>query len=521
MVPHPAPPCDNSFDPNVDLVCERSVSPGIPPETPRTEAAYGYDGLQEQISSQLGNDYPPKHAFLETGDNPGIHYQVGEDRGYMSHPRAGSTPSSSPPLMTRRHSHQPSIGVYDQEGAWSGRQETHDTAFGISQSTGAPHEGVSRTTVRSEGMEHTVGDSPPFLPSPIDTRGQYTHTTGRSRRSRGRPTLVDPKSNRGVYRTWSRSMDARRISINHGRRPTSLAQVDNTQALPRNCASRSSGRPHQDQIAHGRDSMALHVPYPDDNRLNPQILTDHTFPMRGRSGGRSDIIKLAETLDTHNSGASRGGQYQGGLAESSRMAQHSRSEREARGVADLAPKKTLRMRPPGRNYGGHQQGFATQLPMVSPPLLGSVQRIKIVQTRYSSANRQGDWIQQPSIEFGWFKLSDAANPNYTGIPALHDQAFNHEGVGGAILCRLNFCGNEIGRSKIMTTNQRSTPEPTTKKKLASEVAKLVERCIGGIKAQPGYSNVTFENVMLTRLHHVSKSSWQPELWYEVAAPGHN
>lgn len=276
-------------------------------------------------------------------------------------------------------------------------------------------------------------------------------------------------------------MDARRTKINHGQRSADLAQVHGTPVLPRNRASRSGGRPYHDQIAHRRDSLALQMPYPDDNRLNPQILAGHTFPIRGLSGGTSDIIKLAENLNTRDSGTSRGGRYQGDLAESSRTAQHFRSEREVRGVADLAPTDNLRRLPCGGNYGGYQQGFATELPMVTPPPHGPRQRIMIVQTRYSSANRQSDWIQQPSIEFGWLKLSDAANPNYTGIPALHDQAFNHEGVGGAILCRLHFRGNEIGRSKIMTVNQKSTPEPTTKKKLASEVAKLVERCIEGIR----------------------------------------
>ena len=44
------------------------------------------------------------------------------------------------------------------------------------------------------------------------------------------------------------------------------------------------------------------------------------------------------------------------------------------------------------------------------------------------------------------------------------------------------CGWLDNRSfQIMTVNQKSTPEPTTKKKLASEVAKLVERCIEGIR----------------------------------------
>jgi len=116
-------------------------------------------------------------------------------------------------------------------------------------------------------------------------------------------------------------------------------------------------------------------------------------------------------------------------------------------------------------------------------------------------------------------LTDAADPKYIGTPDQNDRVLNYGGVGGAVSCRLNFSGREIAKSKISTTNYKDVPEPITKKKLASEVAKLVERHIETIRAQVDCSDITFETLVLTKICHVSKASWQPDLWYEVPGPG--
>ena len=74
--------------------------------------------------------------------------------------------------------------------------------------------------------------------------------------------------------------------------------------------------------------------------------------------------------------------------------------------------------------------------------------------------------------------------------------------------------------------------------LAFKIAKFVERNIEVIgvgvavtfigpvltstfQAQEGCRNVTFESIVLRKLHHVSKASWQPEIWYEFATAGRN
>lgn len=158
------------------------------------------------------------------------------------------------------------IDVRDQESARNNHEKNRNTTFGTLQSTAAPHEGVYRTAMPSEGVEHTMGDSPSLLPSPIE-RGQYVRTAGRSRRSRGQAVLVNPESNYGVYQARNRSVGAHRIPINHDRGPKDPVQVYGTPALPRNRASRLGGGPHQGQTTHGRDAPALHMLCTDDNRL--------------------------------------------------------------------------------------------------------------------------------------------------------------------------------------------------------------------------------------------------------------
>ena len=119
-------------------------------------------------------------------------------------------------------------------------------------------------------------------------------------------------------------------------------------------------------------------------------MADHAFPMRGRSGGTPDIIKLAEHLNAHDSGTSRGERCQGDLAESFRhiaTVQHLRSGRRAREVANLAPAETPRRRPRGGSSGGYQQGFATQV--------GS--RIQILGLGLNLGSYSSRWLLIPLI----------------------------------------------------------------------------------------------------------------------------
>jgi len=254
--------------------------------------------------------------------------------------------------------------------------------------------------------------------------------------------------------------------------------------------------------------------------------------LAGPSGKRFDALEYASFRGLHSHG-NTGVEDEGrlielppdlrfdGLPSQPTGVQHRRSTGEAKrttgsGGAALTPRRTR-----GREPGGSRDGFTAVKPPVVPAVThGSTHVALIPQIQYTCI-RQDGWIKQPPIKFGGVKLTDAADPGYLGIRNCDDKVLNYEGVGSSISCRLNFPGKKIGSLKILTTNHKNIREPITKKKLASEVAKLVKRRIEMIRAEPGCHDIAFENVVLTRLIHVSRASWQPELWYEIPAPDFN
>jgi len=115
-------------------------------------------------------------------------------------------------------------------------------------------------------------------------------------------------------------------------------------------------------------------------------------------------------------------------------------------------------------------------------------------------------------------LTDAEDPEYLGIPGYNNEVLNYEGVGSSISARLIFYKGEIGNRKILTTNHKRDRRHITKK-LAFEIAKFVRRYVDQIRVETGRHDIAFENIVLTRLFHVSKASWQPELWHGVPGRG--
>ena len=77
--------------------------------------------------------------------------------------------------------------------------------------------------------------------------------------------------------------------------------------------------------------------------------------------------------------------------------------------------------------------------MVTAVPYGSSHYTVIQQTLYECRARQDGWIRQPPIEFGWIKLTHAANPKYLDTPGHDDKVLKYEGVGSSITCRLNVC----------------------------------------------------------------------------------
>jgi len=150
---------------------------------------------------------------------------------------------------------------------------------------------------------------------------------------------------------------------------------------------------------------------------------------------------------------------------------------------------------------------------------GLTHLVEVPQTLYQPSTRQGFWVPCVPVEFWGIKLTDALNPAYAGLQGATDEVLDYMGVGTSISCRLNlFSGRVVGTSKILTRDMSENRQPITKKKLTFEVARFVQRYVDDIKDEPGYADVTFENLVLMRLIHVSKASWQPVLYYEAPVP---
>jgi hypothetical protein len=89
------------------------------------------------------------------------------------------------------------------------------------------------------------------------------------------------------------------------------------------------------------------------------------------------------------------------------------------------------------NTGVETERKFPQDPVIPTITRGSGKFKMIIQTPYTSGVRQDDWIRQPPIDFRWLHLTDAENPEHTGIPGHNDKVFDYEDVGSSILCRLN------------------------------------------------------------------------------------
>lgn len=146
-----------------------------------------------------------------------------------------------------------------------------------------------------------------------------------------------------------------------------------------------------------------------------------------------------------------------------------------------------------------------------PPI---THRIKINQPRYVSENSQNNWTPQISVDFSvngqpGVRLTDALDPHFPGPDRRDDKMFQYSGAGSSISCRIHFPGYPPQSSQITTADHRKDHNPKTRKKLAFEVAKRIKRYVEELKV-----GVRPEGIVLTQLVHVSKASWQPEIWYE-------
>jgi len=134
------------------------------------------------------------------------------------------------------------------------------------------------------------------------------------------------------------------------------------------------------------------------------------------------------------------------------------------------------------------------------------------------------WQKLPDIVFkvggvDGIRLTEAMNLYFNG-PDDRDQLMFTDGkFGSSFSCRIRF--EEYPASKearpISTWNYKEPKTRITKKKLAEYAAKRINTYLQEL-ADAGIPYPTpSEDMVLTKLIHVSKASFQPEIRYEITS----
>jgi len=134
---------------------------------------------------------------------------------------------------------------------------------------------------------------------------------------------------------------------------------------------------------------------------------------------------------------------------------------------------------------------------------------------------------EPSINFYMSKpdelempLRDALHGRFAKVVGSDELAFQQR--DHSISVRLNWPGYQPWSRQIPTRDFRNPPGPITRSKLAKIVAKSVARFIAEHQGRPmeedgdpnwavGDHKIEVNDLVLMRLDHVSKGSWQPQL----------
>ncbi|KAF9785699.1 hypothetical protein BJ322DRAFT_1210340 [Thelephora terrestris] len=186
-----------------------------------------------------------------------------------------------------------------------------------------------------------------------------------------------------------------------------------------------------------------------------------------------------------------------------RIETHSRATRatttRSRSISRLA-RANVSPRPP--NY--HQANVTHHT---------ALRRRLLEQVPYVPVRKQGDFTPAEPVSFSMngipgISVAQAIAEEFTGLDDRDECISSFE--GSKILCRVELAGHDLYTSKVNTRRHVAGWTPIFRCKLAKEIGKrmreYVEQVMGG--------GLDLERVYLTRLIHVSKGSWQPELFYE-------
>lgn len=143
----------------------------------------------------------------------------------------------------------------------------------------------------------------------------------------------------------------------------------------------------------------------------------------------------------------------------------------------------------------------------------------VPQVEYKDRKPRGKWVKLPDIDFrvkgkDGINLIDAKNERFDGPDDRDDLMFMDGNVGSSISCRMIFEGYQASGNtrQIVTTNHKNERSRITRKRLAQDVARHVEAYLEELKAAGTPYPVQLEDIFLTKLTHVSRASWQPQIW---------
>ncbi|KAF9778395.1 hypothetical protein BJ322DRAFT_496195 [Thelephora terrestris] len=198
-------------------------------------------------------------------------------------------------------------------------------------------------------------------------------------------------------------------------------------------------------------------------------------------------------------------------------------------VAPCNPKKRKRQDSQDKPRKGkhsrsqhHDQQIGRSIPSTpsSPPGPSELRIVR--QKNYEVACKQ-KWDKLPDIVFtvggvDGMKLTQAMDAYFPGPDDRDLPMFTDGKVGSSISCRINFEGpyKASGEAKqITTSNYKREKGRITKKRLADYTAKRIKAYLEELRVAGTPYPICFEDMILTRLIHVSKGSFQPEIRYQI------
>jgi len=171
------------------------------------------------------------------------------------------------------------------------------------------------------------------------------------------------------------------------------------------------------------------------------------------------------------------------------------------------------------NYDGDRDTIASVIPTFH--IRRSLDRL-VPQRRY--ANNRGsrsvrNFTPEAPILFDTysgpgFPMKDALHRNFKALIGREDPMLPY---GTAISLRFEFEGYEPWTCQVKTRDSRKVPKPIPREKLAHEVAKKLavflekkQVSLDGLNQDTTLDSVNVRDLVLVRLDHASKASWQPQ-----------